>query len=370
MGMDNGIKKLAREEILKIKTYIPGNPIEEIKREYGLKEVVKLSSNENSLGASPKAVKIIKKNLTDIYRYPDANCFYLKQKLASFLNISSNQLIIGNGSDEIIVLTLRAFINPQDEVIIAEPTFLIYEIQARINQAKIVKVSLKNFKYDLNKIREAITDKTKIIFIANPDNPTGTYVTEKEVDKFLKTLPRNLIVYFDEAYYEFGKEESGYPDVLKYLNRNNIIITRSFSKAYGLAGLRVGYGVSNPIIISFLNKVKEPFNVNSLAQCAAVSALDDSDFLKKTVQTCKDDKKYLYQNFERLGLNFVHSATNFVLVNVKTDTKKLAEQMLRKGVIVRDMGAWKLDSFIRVTVGSFEENRRFIQVFEKTLKGR
>lgn len=365
--MSNELEKLVKKEILKVSTYQPGNPIEEVKREYGLKEVIKLASNENSLGASPNAVRIIKENLTDIYRYPDANCFYLKQKLASFLNINPEQMVIGNGSDEIIVLTLRAFVNPQDEVIIAEPTFLIYEIQARINQAKIVKVGLKNFKYDLNKIREAITDKTKIIFIANPDNPTGTYVTKEEVSKFLKTLPRNLIVYFDEAYYEFGKEELSYPDTLKYLNRNNIIITRSFSKAYGLAGLRVGYGISNPIIISFLNKVREPFNVNSLAQCAAVSALDDSDFLKKTIQTCKDGKKYLYQNFKRLGLKYVPSATNFVLVDVKMDAKKLTEQMLKKGVIVRDMGAWKLDSFIRITVGSFEENRSFIQVIEELL---
>ena len=270
--------KLARKSILKIRPYQPGKPIEEVQRELGLKKVIKLASNENPLGPSPKAVLAIRRALFSLNRYPDGNSFYLKQKLAAKLKVKTENLIIGNGSDELIVLAIRAFVNEGDEVIIARPTFLVYEIASLAAGAKIVFVPLKNFKYDLAAMKKKVTPKTKIVFIANPDNPTGSYMNKKEVEVFLKGLPKSVIVYFDEAYAEVVREKD-YPNTLRYLKAKNVIIARSFSKAYGLAGLRVGVSISRPEFIDYMNRVREPFNVNSLAQIGAAAALDDKIFL-------------------------------------------------------------------------------------------
>ncbi len=360
------MNKLVRANILKIKPYQPGKPIEEVQRELGLKKVIKLASNENPLGSSPKALEAIRRNLSNLNRYPDGNCFYLKQKLARKLKVKPENLIIGNGSDELIVLAIRAFVNEGDEVIIAHPTFLVYEIAAQTAGAKIVFVPLKNFKYNLAQMKKKITPKTKIIFVANPDNPTGSYVNKKEVEIFLKDIPKSIIVYFDEAYAEVVTEKD-YPDSLKYLNRENVVISRSFSKAYGLAGLRIGYAISRPEFINYMNRVREPFNVNSLAQVAATAALDDKKFLNRTKNLLNEEKKYLYKNFKRLDLEYIPSAANFILVNLKKDSGIIFKKLLRSGVIVRDMKAWKLDTFIRVTIGTKAENRKFIKALEKIM---
>lgn len=360
------MSKLARENILKIKPYEPGKPIEEVQRELGLKEVIKLASNENPLGPSPKAVEAIRRSLSNLNRYPDGNCFYLKRKLAAKLKVKPENLIVGNGSDELIVLAMRALVNEGEEVIIAKPTFLVYEIAAQAVGAKIVFVPLKNFKYDLVAMKKKINPKTKIVFMANPDNPTGSYVNKKEVEVFLKDLPESVIVYFDEAYAEVVGEKD-YPNTLKYLNTKNVIIARSFSKAYGLAGLRIGYAVSCPDFINYMNRVREPFNVNSLAQVAAVAALDDKVFLSRTKNLLKEGKVYLYKNFKKLGLKYIPSATNFILVEVKKDSSEIFRKLLKLGVIVRDMKAWKLNTFIRVTIGTKAENKKFIEALEKTL---
>src|SRR3989338_3681172 len=253
--------ELARKCILDIKPYTPGKPIEETKRELGLRQVVKLASNENPLGPSPKASSAIRRAIAGLNRYPDGDCFYLKRKLAERLELKPDNLIIGNGSDEIIVFACRAFLNPGDEVIIAKPTFLIYELASKLQGAEVTQVGLKNFRYDLSAMKRAVTEKTKLIFIGNPDNPVGTYLTDREVKEFLRDLPKSVIVFFDEAYYEFAKDETGYPDTIPYIKNKNIIVTRTFSKAYGLAGIRVGYGISSAPIVSCLNKVREPFNV-------------------------------------------------------------------------------------------------------------
>ncbi len=360
------IKNSVRKHIWAVKPYKPGKPIEEVQRELGLKDIIKLASNENPLGPSPKALIAIKEHLIKINRYPESNCFYLKKALAGRFNLTPSNFIIGNGSDEIIVLSLRTFINPDDEVVVATPTFLIYEIQANACGARIVTVPLKDFRYDLKKMKRAITSRTKIVFIANPDNPTGTYVTEKEVLEFMDGMPKKTLVFFDEAYFEFTKGLKDFPRTLKFLKNNNVIVARSLSKAYGLAGLRVGYGIASEELIGYLERVREPFNVNSLAQVGAAAALKDEDFLKKTIRTTEKGKNYLYRELNKLGLLYLTSATNFILVDVG-DGERIFNFLLKEGVIVRDMKAWKLPGFIRVNVGTEPENRRFIKALKKVI---
>ncbi len=361
------MKNIVRQSIFNVKPYIPGKPIEEVQRELRLKDVIKLASNENCLGPSPKALDGIRKNLKNINRYPDASSFYLKKKVAKFVGVKEGNIIFGNGSDEIIVLAAKAFLNDGDEVIISHPTFLIYEIASQVQDAKVRFVSSKaDFRYDLKAMSEAVTEKTKMVFIANPDNPTGTYVNKKELNGFLERLPDSLIVFLDEAYFEFANYSfKDYPNGIDYLAKRNVIVGRSFSKAYGLAGLRIGYGVSTPEIIDYLERVREPFNVNSLAQAAALAAIDDKAFLKKTLLHVEREKEFLYSAFREMNLEYIKSATNFILLNVKDDCKALFNKLLKRGVVVRDMKPWGLDSHIRVTIGTRKENKKFIEALKQ-----
>ena len=351
---------LPRKSILNIKPYKPGKPIEEVKRALGLRDVIKMASNENPFGPSPKAVAAIKKNLPSINRYPEGRCFYLRQALSKRLKVRPEQLIFGNGSDELIVLALRAFVNEGAEVVVSRPTFLIYEIASKIQGARIKKVPTRYFKYDLKAMKAAITKNTRVVFIANPDNPNGTYVTRYELETFLKGLPDSVVVFLDEAYFDFVAERD-YPNGMDYISRNRVITTRTFSKSYGLAGLRVGYGVSNPEIIKYMECVREPFNVNSLAQAAALAALKDRGFLSKTKRMTEKGRRFLYSEFKKLGLRYIPSVTNFVLFEAGRDAEQLSKRLLKKGIIVRNMKAWDMDTFIRVTVGREKENRRFIK---------
>lgn len=363
------MEKLLRKNILNINHYVPGKPIEEVKREFNLDDVVKLASNENCFGPSPKAVAAMRKSLGKVNRYPDASSFYLKKKTARFLKVPEDSLIFGNGSDEIIGLAIRTFVNDGDEVVIAKPTFLIYEISSQLQNAVIKTVPLtKDFKYDLAAMKKAITDKTKIVFIANPDNPNGTYVSKIELDAFFKGLPENLIVFLDEAYFEFADfSYKDYPNGLNYLHRPGVIVARTFSKIYGLAGLRVGYGISSPAVISYMERVRDPFNVNLLAQEAAIAAIGDKAFVKKTLNHVDREKRFLYSTFRKMGLKYRESATNFVLVDLGRDCKEVFSELLRKGVIVRDMKAWGFNTFIRVTIGTVKENRKFVKALKEIL---
>lgn len=358
--------QLARKNILGITPYKPGKPIEEVQRELGLREVIKLASNENPLGPSPKAIGAIRKALNGLNRYPDGSCFYLKQKLARRLGLDESNLIIGNGSDEIMVLALRAFVDEGDEVVVARPTFLIYELQSKVCGANVRTVPLKDFRYDLPAMSRAVTERTKLVFIANPDNPTGSYVTKKEAEDFMDGLPEDAIVFFDEAYFELVEAED-YPKTLKYLNNKNVIITRTFSKAYGLSGLRVGYGMARPEFISYLDRVREPFNVNSLAQAGAMAALDDDRHLERTRRAIREGKLFLYGVFDKLGLFYIKSAANFILTRVE-DAANVSNKLLQKGIIVRHMKPWGLDDFIRVTIGTTDENRRFAKALRGIIK--
>ena len=357
---------LPRKSVINVKPYKPGKPIGEVKRELGLKDVIKMASNENPLGPSPKAVAAIKKYLSDVNRYPDGGCFYLRQALSKRLKVSPEQLIFGNGSDELIVLCLRAFVNEGDEIIVASPTFLIYEIASKIQGAKVKIVPTRYFKYDLKAMAKAVTKNTKIVFIANPDNPNGTYVTRYELEAFLKGLPEGVLVFIDEAYFDFVAEKD-YPNGLDYTSSANVITTRSFSKSYGLAGLRIGYGVSTPETIKYMESVREPFNVNSLAQVAALAALKDKKFLAKTKKVVQEGRRFLYCEFGKLGMRYIPSVTNFVLFEAGKNAQDITGALLKKGVIVRDMSGWGLDTFIRVTVGTDKENRRFIKELKKII---
>jgi len=352
-----------KKEIKNIQVYKAGKPIEEVKRKFGIKYVYKLASNENPF--VPYYIKdAINKELKNINRYPETDCFYLKDIISKKLKVSKDQIVIGNGSDEIIVLTLRAYIEKGDEVIVAYPTFLIYEIQAKIHQASVKRVPLKNFRYSLNDMAKNITKKTKIIFIANPDNPTGTYLTHNEVEDFLNKIPKDIIVFFDEAYYEFAP--SDFPRSLEFLkNRKNIIISRTFSKVYALAGLRVGYAITTKEIANILNLVREPFNVNRFAQVAAISALKNDKFLKNTVSYILKEKEYLYSEFSKLKISFIKSATNFILVDFKRDTERLYNYLLKRGIIIRPMNSWGLNNFFRITIGKHKENKIFVKYFRE-----
>ena len=364
------MKNLVRQNLLKVKNYTPGKPIEEVQRELGLKEVIKLASNENCMGPSPKAIRAMREGLKEVNRYPDAQSFYLRGKIAKFLGVSAESLIFGNGSDEIIGMAVRTFVNPGDEVIIAKPTFLIYEIVSQIQNADIKFVPLRaDLKHDLKAMKKAVTDKTKMVFIANPDNPTGSYVSRNELDFFLRGLPANIIVFLDEAYFEFARSAfKDYPNGIDYLDRPGIIVARSFSKAYGLAGVRIGYGVSSPEVISYMERTREPFNVNMLAQKAAQAAIDDRAFLKRTLAHVKREKEFLYQALHKMGLEYIRSATNFIIVDVKDDCKNVFNRLLKEGIIVRDMKAWGFDKFIRITVGTHAENKKFLGALKKVLR--
>ncbi len=358
---------LAKRHLSKIRTYKPGKPIEEVKRQLKLKSVIKLASNENALAPSRRVLFSIRKAAKSLNRYPDGSSFYLKRELARRFRLKADNFIIGNGSDEVITFAIRAFMNKGDEVIIAKPTFLIYGLVAKIENVKARYIPLKNYKYDLASMKAAVTKKTKLIFIANPDNPTGSYVTTRELNNFVKGLRKDIILFIDEAYYEFARVRKDYPETLKILKRRgNVIITRSFSKAYSLAGLRIGYGISSSNLIEAMGKVREPFNVNSLAQSAALAALGDKRTIKKAQGLVKKGKALLYSEFNKVGIRYVPSATNFILFKI-SDSIRIYKKLLKKGVIVREMSGWGLIGFLRVTIGTMKENRRFIKTLREIL---
>ncbi len=340
--------------------YNPGKPIEEVEREYGIEGCVKLASNENPLGPSPKALKALAGRLTELNLYPDGDCFNLKRGLAAKLNVADTQLIFGNGSNEIIELAVRTFMGPGSEAIMDQFAFSIFRlvVQAAGGQSKVVPS--KNFTVDLEAMSRAVTPKTRIMFLANPNNPTGTIYRKGEWEKFLEGMEREILLVVDEAYFEYVKE-ADYPDSLSYGSEKRSILTlRTFSKIYGLAGLRIGYGVGTEEIIGLMHRVRQPFNVNAVAQWAALAALEDHEYIKRTLAVTQEGMRYLSNEIKNLGLEQVPSYANFILVRVGSG-QNCFQQLLRRGVIVRPMDGYDLPEYVRVTVGSMEENRRFIQ---------
>ena len=357
---------LVRKNILNITPYIAGKPIEEAKREFGLKEAVKLASNENPLGPSPKALEAVRKHLSGINRYPDSLGFYLKKKLAQYLSVLPSNIVLGNGSDELIDIIIKTFVEDDENIITADITFLEYGIISQVNSRKIITVPLRYFKYDLEAIKNKIDKKTKLIFISNPNNPTGTYVTRYEIEDFMKGLPDNVLLVLDEAYDTFIDVDD-FPSSLSYFNNKNIIILKTFSKAFGLAGLRIGYAIAKCDFTSYMERVRQPFNVNLLAQAAATAALEDKKFLRKSRKVILEGKDYLYTSLTRLGIAYVPSVANFILIDVGKDGLGVFKEMLKYGVIVRDMKQYGLKNFIRVTIGTKKENEKFIKVLKKVI---
>jgi histidinol-phosphate aminotransferase len=362
-------KNFFKPYIEAIHPYEPGKPIKEVEKELGLRNVIKLASNENPLGPSGKAIRAMRRAIRDVHLYPESRSPYLIKRLSLELGLSENQIVIGNGSNEIIELVARGFLSPGDEVISSDCSFLVYPILAQACGAKYVSVPMKEeYRYDLQGILNAITERTRVIFIANPNNPTGTYVTTSEIDDFLAKVPKNVVVCFDEAYVDFVDAQD-FPHMLFHIKaeKPNIIVFRTFSKAFGLAGLRVGYAVASPEMIQYIHKIRQPFNVNSIAQAAATAALDDRFFLWRTKHLVTVGRKYLYKRFEKLGLQYVPSQANFVLVNVKQDADQVFKSLLQHGMIVRSMRAYGLPTWIRVTVGRRSQNAQFYRLLRRVL---
>ena len=369
MAVMTEIKKLFKPYVEEIVPYEPGKPIEEVERELGLLSVTKLASNENPLGPSRKALRAMRAALRRVHLYPDGSCYELKKRLAKEFTIPEEQFVIGNGSNEIIELLARGFLNEGDEVISSESSFLVYPLIAKTCGAKYVSVPMKDFRFDLKAILERITERTKIIFIANPNNPTGTYVAREEVEDFLSKVPKDVIVCFDEAYIDFV-EAKDFPYLLFHVkaNKPNIILLRTFSKSFGLAGLRVGYGMASKEIVHYLNKVRQPFNVNRLAQIGACAALDDRLFLWRSRRLVSRGRQYLYRKFTQMKLRFVPSEANFILVDIGYDAKKVCGALLKRGIIVRAMTAYGFPNHIRVTIGTRFELMRFLHALKRVLK--
>ncbi|MEW6595353.1 MAG: histidinol-phosphate transaminase [Thermodesulfobacteriota bacterium] len=348
--------------------YPPGKPLEELEREYGITGSIKLASNENPLGPSPKAVAAISASLGNLHRYPDGSCYYLAQALAKKIGVDPAELVFGNGSNEIIGLLIAAFLAPGQEVVTSHPTFLVYQKMVQAQGGINRVVPLRDMRHDLDAILAAVTGKTRLIFLDNPNNPTGTVFTAAEFEAFLARVPEGVIVALDEAYVDFVEPALQF-DARKYLrHKTPVVALRTFSKAYGLAGLRVGYGIMHREIADYLHRVRQPFNVNQLAQVAALAALEDDDHYEKTLRLTREGMAWLAAEVEKFGCTAFPSQTNFFLIDVKGEGKQLYERMLMKGVIVRPMQAYGYPTYIRITVGLPEENIRFVKSLGETLQ--
>jgi len=359
----------ARKNIQEISPYIPGKPIEEVRRELKLRgEIVKLASNENPLGPSPLAVAALRKGIKDAHLYPDDNCYYLSKTLAAHLGVAEDQLIFGNGSVDIIDFITKSFVAPGDHVVLAAGAFIMYAIAAKMADARVTAVPLKDYAHDLDAMAAAVTPQTKVVFIANPNNPTGTMVDAAQVKSFLRKLPTSCVVVFDEAYSEYIARPD-FPDSLALLRDHpNIIILHTFSKIYGLAGLRVGYGIGHPELIATIRKVRLPFNVGLLSQLACQAAIGDRRHVARSKAMNSAGKKYLYRQFAAMGMTYVPSEGNFILIDPKVDSMPVFNALQKRGVIVRPVKNYGFPTQLRVTVGTPAQNKKLIAGLRRVLK--
>lgn len=356
-----------RKSILELIPYPPGKPIEELTRECGIQKVIKLASNENPLGPSPRATAAIRRALSQLHRYPDGSGYYLKQSLGRYLGVKPEQILLGNGSNEIIELALRTFLGPGFEVISPTPSFLVYGKVVQAMGGKNVLVPLKRFTIDLEAILNRIGPRTQIVIVNNPNNPTGTIIKKKEWERFLKAVPSRILILLDEAYIDFV-DDPECPNGMNYLNsEKNLLVIRTFSKAFGLAGLRIGYGLTRADLADYINRVRQPFNVNSLAQAGARGALEDRAFFENTRTLVRKGKKVLEKGLTQIGLSYIPSQTNFILIRVPRKAQIVYEAMLRKGVIIRSMKTYGLEDYIRVNVGLPEENQVFLRALKQVI---
>ncbi len=357
------------ENIMRLQAYVPGKPAEEVQRELGLSSIVKLASNENPLGPSPKAQEAIQSLLPRVHIYPDGSAHELRSALAAFLDVDPNCLVFGNGSDDIIHLLGVTFLQPGDTVLQSDPSFVRYEAAAILNEVECREVPCtSSWECDLDAMLSKVDASTRLVFLANPNNPTGTAIKSADLERFVNALPARAILVLDEAYYEYAKDFDWYPNSVNWVKEGrNVVILRTFSKAYGLAGLRVGYGIMRPEMTQWLERTREPFNVNILAQAAAVAALNDHEFLQLTVATNRAGLETIGDALQKMSLQFVPSYGNFLFINVGVDGKVVADNLMQKGVIVRYSPHFKGPTWIRVTVGTSEENVRFLTCLQEVL---
>ena len=359
---------LATPGVAGLQPYQPGKPIEELERELGLKNIIKLASNENPLGTGKKARAVLQ-NPGDVSRYPDGNGFRLKAALAEYHGVAADQITLGNGSNDVLELIARAILTPAHEVIFSQHSFAVYQLVTQAAGARAVVVPARNWGHDAEAMQKAITEHSRLIFIANPNNPTGTWLGGKELRNLLQSVPEDLVVVVDEAYFEYV-EEPEYPDCSKWLQDfPNLVVTRTFSKVHGLAGMRIGYGLSHPDLADLMNRVRQPFNVNSLALAAAEAALQDTAHIKKSVNVNRAGMQQLLAGFKGLGLEYIPSAGNFICVDLKKPAQEIYNRLLHKGVIVRPIANYGMPNHLRVTVGREEENARFLGILGRIVEG-
>ena len=348
--------------------YQPGRPIEEVARELGLKAstIIKLASNENPLGPSPAALRAMRRALRQLHLYPDGNAFALKQALSRSLQVSPGNLIFGNGSNEIIEFVGHALMRPGADVVVSQYCFAIYPLIARLFGANVITVPAENFGHDLPAMLKAITPKTTVIFVANPNNPTGTLASKAMVRRVVQEVPENVLLVLDEAYFEYLPDPLDLLPLIRSGKKPNLLLMRTFSKIYGLAGLRLGYGVGHPELIAALEKVRQPFNINSMIQAVAIAALEDRKHIARTRANNEHGRRFFESAFERLRLEFVPSAANFVLARVGNG-KRVFEEMQKRGVITRPMGGYGLPEWLRISIGTGPENQRCLRALQEVL---
>lgn len=364
---ENPYLNLATPGVRGLRPYEPGKPLSELEREYGISNAVKLASNENPLGPGPNAVAAAQASIADMARYPDGNGFELKAALAERHGVGVDAITLGNGSNDVLELIARAVLTPAYAAVYSEHAFAVYPIVTQAAGAEHRVAKAKDYGHDLDAMAALIDDKVRVVFIANPNNPTGTWLCAEDLERFLAGLPDTLIVVVDEAYFEYVTE-ADYPDTTRWVKRfPNLVVTRTFSKAFGLAGLRVGYSVSQPEIADLLNRVRQPFNVNIPAQAAALAALEDSDYLARSVAMNREGMQQLSSGLEALGLGYIPSVGNFVAADMGRDGGEVYEALLRQGIIVRPVANYGMPRHLRITVGRADENARALAALKKVL---
>ena len=355
------------DHILAIPPYVPGKPVEELERERGTRNSIKLASNENPLGPSPRALAALQQTLNSVHRYPDSAGFVLTGKLAERLGLTPGQIVLGNGSDDLIVMLARSFLRPGDEVLMPKPSFQMYEIETRAAAAVPVEVALKEFRTDLDAMVDRLSPRTRMVFLNSPHNPTGSLITSREFERFMELLPEDVLLVLDEAYIEFVRDPAAVSS-LDYINAGRPVVgLRTFSKAYGLAGLRIGYGIMPVGVAEVLNRVRQPFNASLPAQTAAAAALDDLDFLNETRRVVHEGVDYLHQALTEMGLDCLPTQANFLMFGVPGDARHVFEGLLDRGVIVRPLTSYGYPNRIRVNAGRPGENRRFVEALNAVL---
>ncbi len=360
---------LVPEHIESLQPYQAGKPIEELQRELGLKKIIKLASNENPLGVSPKALQAMQDHLKEVNRYPSPDSYYLKESLAKLFQVKPTNVITGHGSESIISTIMRTFLHDEDTALTSTGTFMTFRIQVKSRGIGLTEVPLKKYRYDLQAIADHITDKTKIIYLANPNNPTGNIFTDDEFRQFMEQVPTRILVLLDEAYFEFAADYPDYPDSMKY-RFDNVISLRTFSKAYGLAGVRIGYGFAHENLIKNLMKIKLPFEPSSPAQAAALAALDDHEFLSQSIEIARSGREFFYDFFSAIGVSFLESFANFVTIILESENQvnQIYDRLLKQGIIVRPLKSFGLPDCIRITTGLAEENSIFAENFGQIFK--